>query len=85
MPQLEGPTTKSIQLSTWGIWGEKAKKKIGKLLAQVPILKQNKKNIVLRGLKESMYIKYRVQRLTPGQFQRLFNGNLDDESDPATA
>ena len=27
MPQLEGPTAKSIQLSTGGIWGEKAKKK----------------------------------------------------------
>ena len=27
MPQLEGPTTKNIQLSTGGIWGEKAKRK----------------------------------------------------------
>ena len=24
MPQLEGPTTKNIQLRTAGIWGEKA-------------------------------------------------------------
>ena len=28
MPQLEGPTTKNIQLCTGGIWGGK-KKKIG--------------------------------------------------------
>ena len=27
MPQLEGPTTKSIQLCTWGLWGEKGKNK----------------------------------------------------------
>ena len=27
MPQLEGPTTKSIQLRTGGLWGEKEKKK----------------------------------------------------------
>ena len=26
MPQLEGPTTKNIQLCTGGIWGEKGKK-----------------------------------------------------------
>ena len=26
MPQLEGPTTKSIQLCTGGLWGEKGKK-----------------------------------------------------------
>ena len=27
MPQLEGPTTKNIQLCTGGLWGEKGKKK----------------------------------------------------------
>ena len=27
MPQLEGSTTKNIQLCTGGIWGEKAEKK----------------------------------------------------------
>ena len=26
MPQLEGSTTKNIQLCTWGLWGEKGKK-----------------------------------------------------------
>ena len=26
MPQLEGPTTKKIQLCTGGLWGEKGKK-----------------------------------------------------------
>ena len=26
MPQLEGPTTKNIQLCTGGLWGEKGKK-----------------------------------------------------------
>ena len=26
MPQLEGPTTKNIQLCTGGLWGEKRKK-----------------------------------------------------------
>ena len=27
MPQLEGPTTKNIQLCTGGLWGEKGKAK----------------------------------------------------------
>ena len=27
MPQLEGPSTKNIQLCTGGLWGEKGKKK----------------------------------------------------------
>ena len=27
MPQLEGPTTKNIQLCTWRLWGEKEKLK----------------------------------------------------------
>ena len=27
MPQLEGPTTKNIQLCTGGLWGEKGKNK----------------------------------------------------------
>ena len=27
MPQLEGPTTKGMQLCTWGFWGEKGKEK----------------------------------------------------------
>ena len=49
MPQLEGPTTKSIQLSAGGIWGEKAKReKIGKLLAQVPIFKGETKTHVFK-------------------------------------
>ncbi|GAA9202137.1 hypothetical protein BTM366_14960 [Helicobacter pylori] len=45
MPQLEGPTTKNIQLCTVGIWGEKAGKKKDwqELLAQVPIFKKKKK------------------------------------------
>ena len=30
MPQLEGPTTKKIQLCTGGLWGEKGKNKIFK-------------------------------------------------------
>ena len=30
MPQLEGPTTKNIQLCTEGLWGEKGKNKIFK-------------------------------------------------------
>ena len=30
MPQLEGPTTKNIQLCTGGLWGEKGKNKIFK-------------------------------------------------------
>ena len=30
MPQLEGPTTKNIQLCTRGLWGEKGKNKIKK-------------------------------------------------------
>ena len=30
MPQPEGPTTKSIQLCTGGLWGEKGKNKIFK-------------------------------------------------------
>ena len=28
VPQLEGPTTKNIQLCTRGLWGEKGKNKI---------------------------------------------------------
>ena len=28
MPQLEGPTSKNIQLCTGGLWGEKGKNKI---------------------------------------------------------
>ena len=28
IPQLEGPTTKNIQLCTGGLWGEKGKNKI---------------------------------------------------------
>ena len=30
MPQLEGPTTKNMQLCTGGLWGEKGKNKIFK-------------------------------------------------------
>ena len=30
MPQLEGPTTKNIQLCTGGLWGEKGRNKIFK-------------------------------------------------------
>ena len=46
MPQLEGPTTKNIQLRTGGIWREKAEQKKKRedwqqLLAQVGILKKN--------------------------------------------
>ena len=46
MPQLEGPTTK-IYNYVLGELGEKkqTKKKIGKLLAQVPILKTKKKEM----------------------------------------
>ena len=42
MPQLEGPTTKNIQLCTGGLWEEKGKKikskkkKKGNLLAETP-------------------------------------------------
>ena len=47
MPQLEGPTTKNMQLCTGGIWGEKAEKK--KRLATVVssganLLKKTKNN-----------------------------------------
>ena len=42
MPQLEGPTTKNIQLCTGGIWGGK-KEDWQQLLAQVPIFKKKKK------------------------------------------
>ena len=31
MPQLEGPTTKNIQLCTGGLWGGKGKKKLFKI------------------------------------------------------
>ena len=48
MPQLEGPTTKNVQLYAGGIWeekaGEKKKEDWQQLLAQVPILEKKKKN-----------------------------------------
>ena len=37
MPQLEGPTTKNIQLCTGGLWGEKGKIKSLKKKNDVPI------------------------------------------------
>ena len=40
MPQLEGPTTKNIQLCTGGLWGEKGKNKIFK--------KKKKRNSMLK-------------------------------------
>ena len=36
MPQLEGPTTKNIQLCTGGLWGEKVKIKFKKKQKQNP-------------------------------------------------
>ena len=47
MPQLEGPTTKSIQLCTGGLWGEKRKNKICK-----------KKKIKKKGEKYSKQLSY---------------------------
>ena len=41
MPQLEGPTTKNIQLCTRGLWGER--KKIKSLKKNVNIFKKKKK------------------------------------------
>ena len=47
MPQLEGPTTKNIQLCTGGLGGEKAgaggKEDWQQLLAQVPIFKKKRR------------------------------------------
>ena len=64
MPQLEGPTTKNIQLCTGGLWGEKGKNKI---------LKEKKNRI----RKKSIYDirnTYFENFLIKKSFKRIFNG-----------
>ena len=53
MPQLEGPTTKNIQLCTGGLWGEKGKNKI---------FKKKKKRILCKYGKVHCYSGFGRQR-----------------------
>ena len=49
MPQLEGPTTKNIQLCTGGLWGEKGKNEI---------LKKKKKESLSKALRAQNSLYY---------------------------
>ena len=58
MPQLEGPTTKNIQLGTGGLWGEKRKNKIFKKKIPVNISLLHRSTINWAHVFQTLYVRY---------------------------